>query len=67
MRSYTFKVVIENDEFSDGTPAYHAYVPALRDKGGSTWGHTVVEALANIHVVVGLALEDMVENGEPIP
>ena len=29
MNTYTFEVVIEEDEFEDGRPAYHAYCPAL--------------------------------------
>jgi hypothetical protein len=36
VRSYTFKVIIEEDPFEDGTMAYHTYCPAL------VWGLTFV-------------------------
>lgn len=65
MRSYVFKLVIEEDVFEDGTPAFHASCPAL--KGCHSWGHTYQEALANIQEAVGLYVEDLREAGEPIP
>jgi len=34
MRTYIFKVEIEEDRFEDGRMAYHAYCPVLEDKGG---------------------------------
>ena len=67
LRSYTFRVVIKEDPFEDGTMAYHAYCPALRHHGASTWGYTQAEALKNIHEVVQLVLESMLKHGEPIP
>jgi len=54
MKSYVFKVIVEEDEFDDGRKAYHAYCPAL--KGCHTWGHTYQEALANIQEAVSLTL-----------
>ena len=65
MKSYIFKVVVEEDAFEDGQKAYHAYCPAL--KGCHTWGHTYQEALANIRDAVELYVEDLREAGEPIP
>ena len=46
MKSYVFRVVVEQDAFAGGERAYHAYCPAL--KGCHAWGRTVDEALANI-------------------
>jgi len=46
LESYTFKAVVEPDPFEDGTPAYHAYIPAL--PGCRSWGYTVEEALENL-------------------
>ena len=57
MSTYTFEVVIEEDEFEDGRPAYHAYCPAL--PGCRTWGCTYEEAKANIREAVSLYVEDM--------
>ena len=54
MKSYIFKIVVEQDAFEDGRIAYHASCPAL--KGCHTWGHTYQEALVNIR-----------EAGDPIP
>lgn len=65
MKSYVFKVVIEEDAFDDGSKAYHASCPALR--GCHTWGHTYVEALTNIREAVELYVEDLRESGESIP
>lgn len=64
MKSYIFSVVIEDDEFEDGTKAYHAHCPAL--KGCHSWGHTYDEALTNIQEAVALYVDDMVEAGEEI-
>ena len=65
MSTYTFEVVIEEDEFEDGRPAYHAYCPAL--PGCRTWGHTYKEAEANIREAVSLYVEDMLEAGDEVP
>lgn len=65
MKSYVFKVVVEEDQFEDGRKAYHAYCPIL--KGCHTWGHTYQEALANIKEAVELYVEDLRAAGEPIP
>ena len=65
MKSYIFKIVVEEDAFEDGRIAYHAYCPAL--KGCHTWGHTYQEALANVREAVELYVEDLREAGDPIP
>lgn len=65
MSTYTFEVVIEEDEFEDGRPAYHAYCPAL--PGCRAWGHTYKEAEANIREAVSLYVEDMIEAGDEVP
>lgn len=60
METYQYTVVIEPDE-----DAYHAFVPAL--PGCHTFGATVDEARANIIEAMGLHVEVMLEDGEPIP
>lgn len=65
MKSYIFRVVIEEDAFEDGRKAYHAYCPAL--KGCHTWGHTDQEALVNIQEAVALYVEDLIKAGEHVP
>ncbi|MCS6936141.1 MAG: type II toxin-antitoxin system HicB family antitoxin [Candidatus Bipolaricaulota bacterium] len=65
VESYTFKAVVEPDFFEDGTPAYHAYIPAL--PGCFSWGYTVEEALHNLEATATYWLELMRERGEPIP
>ena len=60
METYQYTVVIEPDE-----DAYHAFVPAL--PGCHTFGATVDEARANIIEAMGLHVEGMLEDGEPIP
>ena len=61
MTSYVFKVVVEPDE-----DRWHAYCPALVERGAATWDATREEALANIEDVVKIVVASMVEHGEAI-
>lgn len=65
MKSYVFKVVVEPDELEDGTPSFHAYCPTLR--GARTQGKTQEEALQNIHDVVKMIVDQLIEEGKPVP
>ena len=65
MKSYIFRVVVEEDTLENGARAYHATCPAL--KGCHSWGHTSAEALANIREAIELYVEDLRESGEAIP
>ncbi len=65
MKTYFFKVIIEEDPFEDGKMAYHVYSPAL--KGATTWGYTEEEAVKNIREVIEMTVESMRERGVPIP
>jgi predicted RNase H-like HicB family nuclease len=65
MKTYVFRVVVEEDSFEDGRMAYHAYCPAL--KGASTWGYTREEALTTIREVIEMTIESMKEHGDSIP
>lgn len=65
MKSYVFKVVIEEDAFEDGRKGFHATCPAL--KGCHTWAHTREEALTRIREAVELYVEDLVASGEAVP
>ena len=67
MKSYVFKVVIEDDEFEDGRKAFHAYCPALEDFGVATWGYTREEALKNIREVVQMVIDELVQEGKEFP
>lgn len=65
MKTYLFKVVIEEDPFDDGRMAYHAYCHSL--KGARTWGYTKEEALEKIEEVIRMTVESMIEHGGRIP
>ena len=67
MKSYVFKVVVEDDEFEDGRKAFHAYCPALESLGAATWGYTKEEALKNIREVVQMVIDELVQEGKEIP
>ncbi len=67
MKSYSFRVVIEEDQFPDGSPGYFVCVPALESIGAATQGKTRDEALHNIQEVLAMILEELVEEGKPIP
>ena len=62
MKTHTFKVVVEPDE-----GGYHAYCPALRYLGAVTQGATESEALANINEVVRMIVDELHEDGKPLP
>ena len=62
MKTYTFKVVVEPDE-----GGYHAYCPALRHLGAVTQGETEAEALVNINEVVQMIVDELREDGAPLP
>jgi predicted RNase H-like HicB family nuclease len=67
MRTYSFKVVLEPDEDAEGSPAWHAYCPALETLGGATSGRTKQEALKNISEVVRMIVQELIEEGRPLP
>lgn len=62
MKSYVFRVVVERDE-----DKWHARVPEIESRGAATWGTTRDEALRNIQEVARIVIEEMLEDGEPIP
>ena len=61
----TYKVVVEPDRYEDGTPAFHAYCPAL--KGARTHGRTREETLDNIRQVVQMVVDEVVDEGSTLP
>lgn len=62
MRSFVLRVVLEQDE-----DVWRAYIPELEAKGASTWGHTREEALRNMQEVAQMVMEELEEDGEPLP
>jgi predicted RNase H-like HicB family nuclease len=67
LKSYIFKVVVEDDEHADGRKAFHAYCPELESAGAATWGDTREEALKNIGEVLQMVVEELLEAGKEIP
>ena len=62
MRTYAYRVVVEPDE-----GGWHAYCPALRSLGAVTQGATESDAYTNINEVVRMIVDEMVEEGQPLP
>lgn len=62
MKSYVFSVELEPDE-----EGWRAFYPPLEELGASTWGETQEEAIKNIQEVLSLILEELEEEGQPIP
>ena len=62
MKTYALRVVVEPDE-----GGWHAYCPALRHLGAVTQGATEAEALANIHEVVQMIMDELRQDGLPLP
>ena len=61
-QTYKFQTVIEPDE-----DEWVAYCPTLVSRGAATGGITWDEAYINIHQVLRMTLESMIEYGEHIP
>jgi predicted RNase H-like HicB family nuclease len=61
MTTYSFEDILEPDE-----DRWHAYCPALVERGAATWGATREEAVANIEGVVKMVVASMLEHGEAI-
>ena len=62
MKTYVFSIIVEPDE-----DVWLAYSPALKDRGGATWGLTVEEAIENVRQVIQMTVESMIEHKEDIP
>ena len=62
MTTYIFRVVVEPDE-----DKWSAYCPALLEQGAATWGNTKEEALKHVNEVAHMIIEELIEDGEPIP
>ena len=68
MKSYLFKVVFEQDKWPDEPDKkaiWRAYIPVL--PAAHAWGNTQQEAFANLKNAVDLIIEDLLEEGKPIP
>ncbi len=68
MKSYTFKVVLEQDKWPDepdSAAVWRAYVPGLQ--AAHAWGDTQQQALDNLRNAVEMVLEDLLEEGVAIP
>ena len=68
MKTYLFKIVLEQDEDFDGKASgWLATCPTLVEKGASAWGETQEEAVKNLREVLEMTLEGLLEDGESIP
>ncbi|MDA1193389.1 MAG: type II toxin-antitoxin system HicB family antitoxin [Candidatus Poribacteria bacterium] len=61
-QTYTFRVFVEPVE-----DQWHAYCPALKKHGAVTCGDTREQALRHIQEVVEMIVEELIEEGVPIP
>jgi predicted RNase H-like HicB family nuclease len=67
LQTYDFPVVLEPDQDAHGNPAWHAYCPALAEIGAATSGRTKEEALRNLDEVLHMIVQELIEEGRPIP
>jgi len=65
VKSYVFRVEVEEDTFPDGRKGYHASCPALA--GCRAYGHTEKEAFANIQEAIQAYAANLRKAGKPIP
>ena len=62
VKTYVFRVVVEPDE-----DKWAVYCPALLKYAATSWGDTREEALRNIQEVIEMIVQELTEDGEPIP
>ena len=62
MKTYEFRVVVKPDE-----ERWQAYCPTLEEYAAYTWGYTREEAVENIKEVIEMVLEELSEDGLPVP
>ena len=67
LKSYTFRAVVEEDTFPDGSVGYFAYVPELEHLGAATQGKTPSESLKNLQEVLEMIIEELIEEKQSIP
>jgi predicted RNase H-like HicB family nuclease len=67
LKTYRFKVVVEPDEDALGNPAWHAHCPALEKLGAATSGVTREEALTRINEVIRMIVQELTDEGKPLP
>ena len=68
MKSYIFKVVFEHDKWPDEpeeNAIWRAYIPVL--PAAHAWGNTQQAAFEHLKNAVDLIIEDLMEEGKPIP
>jgi predicted RNase H-like HicB family nuclease len=65
LKSYVFKVVVEDDEHEDGRQAYHAYCPEIEES--VTWSDTREEAMQRINELLNALVQMRIEKGQPTP
>ena len=65
MKSYVFKVVIEEDQHEDGRRAYQSFCPEIEE--AVTWGDTQEEALQRINELLQALVQMRIEEGRKIP
>ena len=65
MKSYVFKVVVEDDEYEDGRKAYQAHCPEIEE--AVTWGDSKEEAMQRINELLQALVQMRIEKGQPIP
>jgi predicted RNase H-like HicB family nuclease len=67
VKTFVFRVVVEEDAFEDGRMAYAAYVPELKSLGAASWGYTREEALKNLQEATECVIGSMIARGEDLP
>jgi len=68
MKSYIFRVIFERDKWPDEpeeNAIWRAYIPVL--PAAHAWGNTQQAAFENLKNAVDLIIEDLMEEGRPIP
>jgi predicted RNase H-like HicB family nuclease len=63
-RVLNYRIIIEPEEYPDGTKVYNAYCPTL---GVADYGDTIEEVLASIKNGIELAIKSLASEKQDIP
>ncbi|MBU2530224.1 MAG: hypothetical protein KKD35_04205 [Elusimicrobia bacterium] len=59
-----YRVIIEKENYSDGTPVYTAFIPTL---GITDYGPNIDKVLKSLKPGIELAIECLIEQGKEVP
>jgi predicted RNase H-like HicB family nuclease len=67
VKTFVFRVVVEEDPSEDGGMACAAHVPESKSLDATSCGYTREEVLKNVQEATELVITSMISRGKPLP